>query len=386
MTLSKVKGDLQAAADAAAVAGAREIQVAKSDAKQVTSAAISHASYTLIGNPSATAQELQIEKLVVGASVVNNMSAVQVDIEEAWTPFFAHFLKADITPVKVSATARFVGSNNICVLGLSPKSSSVLLDKNARLTGNNCGVFADSGDGDALRANDAATLTTSINCAAGGTNISSSAAISPKALTSCPVVPDPLSSRPGPKVGSCDHTNLMYDTGSHTLDPGVYCGGIKITNTATAVFTPGTYILVDGDLELSGAASVSGDEVSFFLTGDVTGKLNFTLKSHVSFSAPSGGPMAGLLFFEDRARAVKLKHKISSDDARRLVGTIYLAVGDLVVDAKNPVADQSAWTAIITQHLELNGGPNLVLNSNYTATNVPVPEGIKGTSQVVLTE
>jgi hypothetical protein len=65
-------------------------------------------------------------------------------------------------------------------------------------------------------------------------------------------------------------------------------------------------------------------------------------------------------------------------------GTIYLPVGDLVVDATNPVADQSAYTAIIAQHIELNKGPNLVLNADYDLTNVPAPEGLKGTTQVVL--
>ena len=94
--------------------------------------------------------------------------------------------------------------------------------------------------------------------------------------------------------------------------------------------------------------------------------------------------MAGLLVFEDRSLPVKLKHRISSNDARKLIGTIYLPAGDLVVDATNPVADQSAYTAIIAQHIELNKGPNLVLNSDYDQTNVPVPAGLKGTSQVVL--
>ena len=45
-----------------------------------------------------------------------------------------------------------------------------------------------------------------------------------------------------------------------------------------------------------------------------------------------------------------------------------------------------AFTAIIVQHLELNMGPNLVLNSDYNATNVPVPGGIKGAQQVILTQ
>ena len=43
--------------------------------------------------------------------------------------------------------------------------------------------------------------------------------------------------------------------------------------------------------------------------------------------------MGGLLIFEDRNLPVKLLHKITSDDARMLLGTIYLPVGSLISSA-----------------------------------------------------
>ena len=50
--------------------------------------------------------------------------------------------------------------------------------------------------------------------------------------------------------------------------------------------------------------------------------------------------------------------------------------GRLVVDAKKPVADQSAYTVIVAAQINLYEGPNLVLNANYAATSVPVPKGV----------
>ena len=50
----------------------------------------------------------------------------------------------------------------------------------------------------------------------------------------------------------------------------------------------------------------------------------------------------------------------------------------LLVDANAPVADQSAYTAIKSRKLVLDAGPNLVLNSNYAMTDIPVPSGLKG--------
>ncbi len=72
------------------------------------------------------------------------------------------------------------------------------------------------------------------------------------------------------------------------------------------------------------------------------------------------GKLAGLLFYEDRNAPhsfnfnpfdldnlpddVRL-HKISSNNAHNLLGTLYLKNSLLLVNANAPVADQSAYTA-----------------------------------------
>ena len=61
-----------------------------------------------------------------------------------------------------------------------------------------------------------------------------------------------------------------------------------------------------------------------------------------------------------------------------LLGTIYLSRNTLSVDANAPVADESAYTAIIARKLLLDAGPNLVLNSNYSATDIPVSNTLSG--------
>ena len=86
--------------------------------------------------------------------------------------------------------------------------------------------------------------------------------------------------------------------------------------------------------------------------------------------------MAGLLIFEDRTASKTEKHEITSDNARLLLGTIYLPNGTLKIDSDAPVADKSAYTAIIARAIELQEGPTLYLNSDYEATDVPVPEGL----------
>lgn len=70
------------------------------------------------------------------------------------------------------------------------------------------------------------------------------------------------------------------------------------------------------------------------------------------------------------------EYRIISDNARTLLGTIYLPLGRLIIDSKKPVADQSAYTVIIARTINLYDGPNLMLNARYGSTDVPVPAGV----------
>ncbi len=56
-------------------------------------------------------------------------------------------------------------------------------------------------------------------------------------------------------------------------------------------------------------------------------------------------------------------------------GTIYLPGGRLLIDAPVKVAEESDYTVMVVNRLDLAFGPTLVLNSNYARSRVPVPEG-----------
>ena len=206
--------------------------------------------------------------------------------------------------------------------------------------------------------------------------------MTPEPITDCPVFDDPLASRATPAFGGCTASNRTISSQTITLQPGVYCGGIAISGSSVVTFAPGEFVIKDGPLLVSGDASISGEHVGFFLTGS-NARFNFGTQTTISLKAPTGGAMSGLLFHESRDQTTSLTHEINSDNARMLLGTIYLPRGELQIDAKKPIADQSAYTAIVVRKLRLYSGPHLVLNTNYGDTTVPVPEGIKGIGQPV---
>ena len=169
-----------------------------------------------------------------------------------------------------------------------------------------------------------------------------------------------------------------------TLNPGVYCGGLTILGKSKVKLNPGVYIIHNGLLKVSGTASMSGKNVGFYLSGTLT-LMFFDSGSTIDLTAPADGPLAGILFFEDRNALPLRIHHIGSNNARNLVGTIYLPLGILFIDANAPVADNSAYTALVVRSLQLSKGPKLVLHSDYKSTNIPVPDGLIS-GQAVLTQ
>lgn len=368
--LSK-KAKLQSLADSAAIAAARELTVSNVTQTQIVAAAKNFAQ-----------QEARDTNSLTVSVTTDLKTEVGVELAETWSPIFAHFFATGVTPIKATAAAKLFGGSKLCVLGLDEVTANTIkLANSASLTANSCAVVSNSTSSNSLVAGKSATLTAGDILVAGGFSGSSSS-FKPTPTPDSPKLEDPLADRTPPSFSGCDHN--AYTTGSgasYTLYPGVYCGGLTLSSS-TVTFEPGVYVIKDGPLDVVGTAQIKGENVGFYLTG-ADARFNFSSNTSVSLTAPATGPMAGLLFFADRNSPLTKASRISSDDARQLLGTIYMPNSQLMVDANKPVADQSAYTAILVRLLTLMGGPKLVLNSNYGATDIPAPASTPG-NQVTL--
>ena len=109
--------------------------------------------------------------------------------------------------------------------------------------------------------------------------------------------------------------------------------------------------------------------------------------------------MAGILIYGQLSTKQR-KFSIVSKDAQKLTGTVYLPAdtltvggdgdldgacdpiqqddGTLLIDplCLSDVGTKSDWTAIVVKRLKVTAGSNLVMNSNYEGSSVPVPEGV----------
>jgi Flp pilus assembly protein TadG len=371
------RSKMQAVADAAAIAAARELQMARADPDKIAAVARNYVT-------------TQIADVVIGTKVDTQALKVRVDLAKDVEPTIAKVIWSGTIHLTASATAGMSGGLPLCLIGLDPMApATIKLEQKALLTAPGCVVYSNSKSPQGLMSMDDAVLRAGFICSAGGKVQTKNTNYLPSPQTDCPVISDPLAERKPPATSSCDYKNRVVDGTTTTLKPGVYCGGLIITHGAQVTLAAGIYTIKDGPLLVERNASVSGDHVALNLLG-AGAHLIFRAATTVSLTAPKDGPLAGILIYDDPSGApapvhaksyskqgrAPREHLILSDNARKLLGTIYMPQGRLIIDATKPVADQSAYTVLVVRQLDLYSGPNLVLNTNYGASDIPVPRGV----------
>lgn len=434
------KQQLQAIADATALAVVSDMQVSAYDRRRIQAVAEAQvkslAGTRLGGDPIGVVAEPVTRRPgpAGGGALTEEVaderdrapSGVRVSLSQRKRAIMTTLVTPQLTDITVQATAELVGISKVCVIALNGQANGAIdLQDRARVSATGCSVYALSAAAAAIDARGTSELSALKSCAVGG-YAGSSQRYKPLPITGCPAIKDPLAGRVAPVVGPCKFPQaLVIGNRTITLDPGTYCGGLILTAGAKVRLNPGIYVIKDGPLVIGSdmvtvnghhaaapclcyhkdtssqmreamhcagpsslpPASLSGDEVGFYFTGtvppesdNVARPLQMMPRSSVSLSAPKDGAMAGLLFFEDRNAVANRAFEILSDEARRLVGTIYLPRGTFLVAADQVVADRSEYTAIIAQKLVLSQAPRLVVNANYSASPVPVPQGVGPTS------
>lgn len=395
---------LQDAADSLATRGAREYLLENSSDAQIEAVVQATAANQY-------AQTLGAFSLDAVASGGDRSVAVQLT-QAPQKGLFLHHLSAFQQPIAVSATAVARGAANVCVVALEDEGNgAIYAAASAALNAPKCSILSNSTSSQGIRATGIAKLTAGLICSAGGAS-GGAMNFAPMPVTDCPAYEDPLIKRLEPSVGSCNETSLLLgETGGisaammdsmtvsvssidgataatlpgytrYDLSPGVYCGGLHVRSKADVHLAPGVYVFKDGDLVVELGGRLRGEGVGLFFKG-AGATFTFEPQSIVHLTAPTSGVMAGMLMMEDRTRTTVDTYSILSSNARTLLGTIYLPNGRLSVRSDKPIADDSAYTAIVSRFVELAGTAQLVLNTNYDLTDVPVPQGVGNTGGVV---
>jgi Flp pilus assembly protein TadG len=360
---------LQEVADAAAIAGARQFFL-NAESSSAAEAVARQTAENAIG---AQAADLGA---VVGAEADTQLSRVDVKISAKLSSTLLSAIVADGFDITVDAAAEARGGGaGTCIIGLDPSArDTLMLNANAKIDGPRCAVYSNSTSNAGLAAFRNARIESGLTCTSGG-YAGGAMNFSPMPLTDCPPREDPLANRPEPVVGACNHTRKQVDNFKGSLDPGVYCGGLVINGASDVTLNPGIYVIKGGPLEVLRTSKVRGENVGLFFTGK-NADLYFQETSDISLSGPLSGVMAGVLIWQQNdPRAAKM-FEVRSTKVHTLTGTIYLPNSTFYASVDAPVAQSSAYTAIVARKIALDGNVELVLNDDYGSTSVPVPGGI----------
>ena len=273
--------------------------------------------------------------------------------------------------VGVRATAAVIPTVvSDCIIALDPSTNqAITLSGSATITANNCSVADASTSSDSLDVSGSASLTASSIRIVGGYNGHGCGACISPSPTTVASVSDPYSSVAAPTFStSCDaqHTNYKLSSGSATLNPGTYCGGI--TNSGGALtFNAGTYILYGGGFtQSSGGASSTGTGVAFYNTCSPSpcnnGQSNykpFTISGGGSstMSAPTSGSLAGILFFQDRTVKTGSHDSVSGGSSTCFTGVLYFSQTQLNYSGGS--SGGSCNTQIVADTINFSSSSNL---------------------------
>lgn len=361
---------LQAAADGAALAAATELPLRSTSQATVTAIVDAYVRENVDG---------KVEITSIDSAILDNRGGVRVRLSGHVDSIFGSMFRGEGYSPTAESVARLASGAPLCALALEERQQrGIYLERQARILAPNCAVVSNSTNPRGIVAQDRTELQATMICSAGGAGGSRSN-YSPAPITDCPAIPDPLSQREEPASGGCTHLLALSVVGERTLSPGVYCGGLTILPGATARLRPGVYVMKNGPLLVMNGGTLVGEHVGFYFVGDLS-TMTLQARSRIDLTAPTSGPMAGFLFFANRvlltANLNLRRFRIESDDARTLLGTIYLRDGILEVASNQPIADRSAYTVVVARRIEVSAGPDLVLNTDYDSTDVPVPDGV----------
>jgi Flp pilus assembly protein TadG len=373
---SGLKTGLQAALDAAVLAGARD------GTANWSNVALDTFNNNIPRNGLSLLSGISPAFSVSGTNYTGTVSAT------ARTSFMG-LMGISSVPLSVQSIATTKGGTpgQFCVLALNNTASGALtLNGNAsiNITASQCTLQINSNNSQAVSLNGNTSVASNNNCFVGGMVKVGNASISP-APQKCEPVPDPFANYANkPTVGPCQYNNYSASgKQTITLQPGVYCGGMSFSGQVSVNFAPGLYVIKDGVLNETGGTSFTGNGVQFFLTGQGAGvQMSGQADWHLTAPSSAGAPLAGFVFFLDPSGPSGLaatSSTLAGNAELYFEGVSYFPKQQLTITGNSEVQATAPYSAFIADTITINGNGQLALNSDPNATPVPIPSQLQVT-------
>jgi len=302
----------------------------------------------------------------------------QATVGDSYSTIFGNFVGLSALAIRASAVAAVnTTGGGSCIIALSQAGTGFSDSGSGNVTTSaGCGIYDNSNF----------SYTGSGNITAGTTiqyigtkTMNGSGNVSPAPTATVTPVSDPFASVPSPPVGACTNPNaglpyplVISDAIAHTIAPGTYCGGIKISGSGNITFQTGTYIINGTDagnksFDYSGSGNLTGAHVMFYITGQggfTAGPINLSGSGNLTFSALNTGSYEGILFYQDRSVSYAAANTYTGSG--NVTGTFYFPTTSLSYSGSGNALSQ----AIVANKVTMTGSGNFTKDTTGTLTGL----------------
>jgi Flp pilus assembly protein TadG len=363
------KQQMQKAADAGALAGATALAyngnwnaaaVADVNANGFTGTKTNGLTITVNSPPQTAGDPFKDQK-----------GYVEVIVKQTQPTFFMRVSNVYAVPVGARAVASAIAPGSGCLIALDPTDLGSFWVNGGVTISSACSIYINSSNATALvKTGSGGTVAANYigivgKQQSGLTGVFSQESYGQDPVTDIAPLTDPLANVPKPRYDSdCTYRNFSITRG--TVRPGTYCNGITINGSGAVNFASGDYILRGGGLTVNGASSLSGSDVMFYLTGDGSYPykgITMSGSETATLSAPTTGPQAGMLFFQDRSMPpiTSPGSTLGGSRGRGYTGAIYFPT--TAITYKGNASTISTPTIIVGYKLKFMGDTDI---TNYT--------------------
>jgi Flp pilus assembly protein TadG len=307
---------------------------------------------------------------------VGKAGYAEVLVQYNQSRYFSQIYASATIPVTARAVA--TGASNpyskASILVLDSSGKDALNVSGTGVTGTGGPIIVDSNNSEAANASGSAKVTAPEIDITGNYNASGSASFNGTVKTGQTATADPLAALPVPDKTTYttqSSSKLSYSSGSHTLSPGRYIGGITISSPASVTLSPGEYYIDGGGITVSGGATLSGSNVMIYNAPTSSSEgLVVSGGSVLTLTPPTSGTYQGLTFFQDRSSSAKAD--ISGGSGMSVKGTIYIAGALLNVSGSSGV--MNFGSQYVVKDLTVSG--SATIQTTWAAATVAGYSGI----------
>jgi Flp pilus assembly protein TadG len=395
------KQRLQMTADAAALAGALELNTCGATAD---CSALETAAQNALTENGFTGSTLQASCIPSGTGLAisvnngpcalgsqnphnGNRKYVEAVVSQAQPTYFAGLLGIPTVQIMARAEAGQTGGTN-CMFALDPTASGAITVDFLASVNSPCGIVDESSSNSALQCSLLASISASqIGVVGGVSTFWCNISPTPRTHIAMPNPTDPLAYLPEPAVPSCgtssspsathhgSNAKLAITNTTTLYADNAYCGGISILPGARVTFdttfgstfvltsTNGGPILSPYGLTIDLGTTVTGNGVTFYNYGP-SGGITFNFAGFtiggVNLTAPTSGTYSGILFFQDNGNTSQAQIAGSSSWNTKLQGTYYLPSAKVLYALDGVVA----YNILVAKDIEVTF---LTFLNGYTA-------------------